>query len=383
MPATRSESLSETHASQAPEVIRVSSPASLLAAVPVVLKFQPSEPSFVVLGIVQPCSQVAVALRYDITDPGITDATARHAAAVLGAQGINTAVAVGYGTEALVTPLADALRATFTGAGITVTELLRACGGLYWSYVCADSQCCPPEGVKYDLEAHPVTRKHGQLILASRDALAATVAPVTGEPARQMRQAARAARRRAYRLATRVAARAGEGKAPRRALLAPKLKAVTDAISLYRSGGKLESHRDAAWLALALKDLAVRDDAWARMDPAHRKAHLRLWTDLTTMAQGDDAVAPAALLAFCAWQDGDGALGNVALDRALAQDPEYSMALLLRDALDAGAPPSMARLPMTPEEVAAAYSYSEENGEQDATADDSAASARVLTDTTA
>ena len=31
------------------------------------------------------------------------------------------------------------------------------------------------------------------------------------------------------------------------------------------------------------------------------------------------------------------------------------MALLLREALDSGAPPSMARLPTTPEEVAAAY----------------------------
>jgi hypothetical protein len=31
------------------------------------------------------------------------------------------------------------------------------------------------------------------------------------------------------------------------------------------------------------------------------------------------------------------------------------MALLLRDTIDAGAPPSLARLPMTPEEVAASY----------------------------
>jgi hypothetical protein len=35
------------------------------------------------------------------------------------------------------------------------------------------------------------------------------------------------------------------------------------------------------------------------------------------------------------------------------------MALLLREALDSGAPPSMARLPMTPEEVAAAYDAAE------------------------
>jgi hypothetical protein len=35
-------------------------------------------------------------------------------------------------------------------------------------------------------------------------------------------------------------------------------------------------------------------------------------------------------------------------------NPRYSMAVLLRQALDSGAPPSMARLPMAPEEVAAA-----------------------------
>jgi hypothetical protein len=34
-------------------------------------------------------------------------------------------------------------------------------------------------------------------------------------------------------------------------------------------------------------------------------------------------------------------------------------ALLLRGALDAGVPPSMARLPMTPEEVAAVYEEAE------------------------
>ena len=56
-----------------------------------------------------------------------------------------------------------------------------------------------------------------------------------------------------------------------------------------------------------------------------------------------------------AWQSGNGALANLALDRALADDPGYSMALLLRQAIDSGAPPSLARLPMTPEEVAASY----------------------------
>jgi hypothetical protein len=61
-----------------------------------------------------------------------------------------------------------------------------------------------------------------------------------------------------------------------------------------------------------------------------------------------------------AWQSGDGALANVALDRALADQPRYSMAHLLRQVITAGAPPSLARLPMTPEEVAASYDDAED-----------------------
>jgi hypothetical protein len=76
--------------------------------------------------------------------------------------------------------------------------------------------------------------------------------------------------------------------------------------------------------------------------------------------------APAALLAFTAWQCGDGALANIALERALAANPRYSMALLLRDILDAGVPPSQARLPMTPEEVADCYDQGDEPSAADA-----------------
>ena len=104
-----------------------------------------------------------------------------------------------------------------------------------------------------------------------------------------------------------------------------------------------------------LRQLPIRDDAWARMDPQHQAAHQRLWTDLIRRAQPGYVAAPASLLAFTAWQGGDGALANLALDRALADQPDYSMALLLRDILDAGTPPSAAVPPMTPEQVADSY----------------------------
>jgi hypothetical protein len=102
------------------------------------------------------------------------------------------------------------------------------------------------------------------------------------------------------------------------------------------------------------------------MDPEHADAHRRLWTDVTRRAQPGYVAAPASLLAFVAWQSGDGALANVALDRALADEPQYSMALLLRQVITAGTPPSLARLPMTPEEVAASYDEADDDlGEDD------------------
>jgi Domain of unknown function (DUF4192) len=156
--------------------------------------------------------------------------------------------------------------------------------------------------------------------------------------------------RRAEGMAARLVARAGPG-----ALTDHGLAAVRAAIQVYRNGGSITRSDRHAWLALALTSLRIRDDAWARMDPQHGEAHRHLWTDLVRRAQPGYVAAPASLLAFTAWQCGDGALANVALDRAVADDPGYSMAILLRDALAAGAPPSMAILPMTPEEVAASY----------------------------
>jgi hypothetical protein len=136
------------------------------------------------------------------------------------------------------------------------------------------------------------------------------------------------------------------------------LAAVRTAISTYRDGRSLTAAIGFAWLALALTRIRIRDDAWARMDPGHRRAHRRLWTDLVRRAQPGYAAAPASLLALTAWQGGDGALANLALDRVLADIPGYSMALLLRVALDAGAPPSLASPPMTPGQVATSYADS-------------------------
>ena len=104
-------------------------------------------------------------------------------------------------------------------------------------------------------------------------------------------------------------------------IAAEGLAAVGTMITRYRGGGRFTLDYEIARITVALRDLRVRDDAWARMDPAHADAHLRLWMDVVRRAQPGHVAAPAALLAFVAWQSGDGALANVALDRASPTSP--------------------------------------------------------------
>ena len=351
-------------------VVRAGSPAALLRLVPHLLGFVP-ETSLVVIGVTPPRDRIRVTLRYDLPDPPEADLVAdlaAHAVAVLRRQRLTAAVAVGYGPETLVTPVANELRDAAWQAGIDMHEYLRVTGGRYWSYTCGNEVCCPAEGVPFDAVPDPAEAEAlaivGDTVLASRAALAAGVAPLGGIARESMRQATRRAEQHIARLLAKVRKSARLGAA-RHMIVAEGLAAVGAMIARYRDGGRFATDDEIARISVALRDLRVRDDAWARMDPAHAAAHQRLWIDVVRRAQPRYVAAPAALLAFVAWQSGEGALANVALDRALADDSRYSMALLLRQVITAGAPPSLARLPMTPEEVAASYDDAEDHDDDD------------------
>jgi hypothetical protein len=209
--------------------------------------------------------------------------------------------------------------------------------------------------VPFDPGSHPVTAvmsAAGLPAYPDRAALARTLGPLTGDRATARDEAVQRACARTASLAEHAA---GRGGSPLRLVIGEGRRAVRDAIAHYRNGGAVTDADLLAWLVVSLAHLPVRDDAWARMEPEHRDAHLRLWTDLVRSAADPWVPAPAALLAFTAWQCGDGALASIAIDRALTCDPGYSMALLLREILDAGVPPSAARLPMSPEEVERSY----------------------------
>ena len=351
-----------------PVRVRAGSPEALLAIVPHLLGFVPRA-SLVVIGTEPPNHLIKVTLRYDLPDPpgaGVAADIAAHAVGVIKSQRLSALVAVGYGSPVLVDLVAGALGAVAGSAGIDVADILRVEDGRFWSYLCANDECCPAAGTPFDPGAQAAGAAAaamagtGHAVLADRAAVAARVAPLGGTAAESMRQATRRAERHVSQLLAKVRRSARLGAA-RRMIAADGVNAVGSMIATYRADGRYATDYQLAWITVALRDLRVRDDAWARMDPAHLDAHRRLWIDVTRRAQPGYVAAPASLLAFVAWQAGDGALANVALDRALADEPRYSMALLLRQVISAGAPPSLARLPMTPEEVAASYDEAEDD----------------------
>jgi hypothetical protein len=325
--------------------IKVTRPGDLLAVVPHLLGFVPAD-SLVVAGVGREGRRLGVVFRYDMPPMETMPRVAAHAASVLRDRDFPQAMLVGYGPGARVTPRMDIMRSGLAGAGIGLREALRVDEGRYWSYLCTDPACHPVEGTLLESE-HPDPAALDKMgpVRASREDLAATVAPLEGERQQQMRDAYKRARDAADEVWRSQGLRAVHQR---------NLDAVQEAVGTYRDGGTLSDDQH-AWLGRGLTDVRVRDDAWARMDPEHAGAHTRLWTDATRQAQPGYAAAPASLLAFTAAQQGQGALANIALDRAQADQPGYSMAALLGQALDAGVEPSKFVPPMTPEDVAAAY----------------------------
>jgi len=313
--------------------LRAATPDAVLAVIPHMLGFYPSR-SLVVLGLGEQ-NRVMVTFRYDLPEPSdyeLATDIAHHAEYVLTRERISAAMLIGYGPGELVLPVLAQTAARIGNQGIHLQEALRADAGRYWSLLCSDVSCCPPEGRSYDPGSHPAAAAMTDAGLTAhpdREALARTIQRPAGT-AGTIARATEEARLRLARLAG--GGEAAGDRDPKLQVIRAGRSQVQQAIRRYRAGDRIDSIAHLAWLAVLLSDIWVRDDAWARMTPAHRDEHCRLWTDVLRAAAVDFVPAPASLLAFTAWQAGNGALAAMAVDQALAADPAYSMARLLNNA---------------------------------------------------
>ena len=337
-----------------PMVLR--DPADILSLVPYLLGFHPAD-SVVVLGARD--RQMVFQARGDLAD---AVELAGHYAAVVGRQQVTSAIVIGYGEAAAVTPAVLAVAGRLGDSGILVRDVLRVTAGRYWSYLCQSLECCPPEGIGYDPTTSVVTAAavvDGHVALPSRAALEGRLAPLDPLTRAGMRAATERADRRLAALLDAAAAGAADRAAASRpgpsesgasraggpragmlqaeALRAAGAAAVRSAVARQRAGGQLDDD-EVAWLSVLLTHPSARDEAWAAVEVAP-KHHVALWAEVLRRAEPRVRAAPATLLGFAAWQAGDGIVAGMAVERALEADPRHVMARLLGDVIAGGVPP--------------------------------------------
>jgi hypothetical protein len=89
----------------------------------------------------------------------------------------------------------------------------------------------------------------------------------------------------------------------------------------------------------ALENLALRDYAITMHSSEQLLATVELWRTLLAQAPLRYRAPVACLLAATSYEAGEGGLARLALDEAMKDDPEYSLARLLTRAMEAGWPP--------------------------------------------
>ncbi|MBU7600314.1 DUF4192 domain-containing protein [Streptomyces sp. P38-E01] len=255
-------------------------------------------------------------------------------------------------------PLAEELRRALVARGMPVHESLFLSGGRYWTYLCQDGRCCPPEGRRLGpsgvSELAAATTYAGIRTRGSAQELTRRIAPLG--PPRACRQEG-ALREASARLLPDLVTEEGRARIRERTLrLAARLRRryLAASRSTLPVGPGLDDIQDdailadeeAAELLVGLQDRVTRDRAAEWMEGEEAEPALRLWRALCRRCVGTYAEygAPAlALAGWVAWSGGDEPSARVALEQALRLDPRYTFAHLLHSACNRGLDPEPLR----------------------------------------
>ena len=293
-----------------PTTLTARTPEDVLAAVPVVLGFEPRDSvAMLTFGGAE-----TFHARVDLPPPQEVDEAVRLLLEPALQHRVERVVFVLYADAGAATDtVVRRLRRAFTRAGIEVVELLRAHDGRWFA---PGRPGAPPDGVPYDVGVHRFRAQavvEGIVVHGSRAELEAVLA----SHGAAVDQVARALRR---------AAPSPPGE-------------IADLVDARLGAGRF-TDRELARVLLGLLEPRGRDAAWAAMSRDAAARHVRLWTDAVQRAPDELVAGPAAVLALAAWLSGHGALAWCAVDRCRASEPDNSLAGLVADVLTHAVPPS-------------------------------------------
>lgn len=343
-------------------VFRLGGPEELLAAIPFMWGFHP-EDSLVLIGLRRSLPRVngvpgarhprsCFGARTDLPDGGYradVEALAGYLTAELVGRGADLAIVVAYSDdEARAAEAVNALIRDVEDAGVDVHDALRADGKRWWSYRCTNTDCCPPDGTPYDLTANRITADavfSGRRVYANRDEIRALVAPRSDTREAMQRATEHAEDELTELWSDAIGSRADDAApdgfgAACELVVAAGSAAVRSVVARFLETPGPIADEDAATLSVYCGNLLIRDAAWLTMTRENASRQVELWQQVTGRALPPYDVPPAALLAFAAWLAGDPALARIAIERALAGDSDYSLALLTAETLRSGLAPS-------------------------------------------
>jgi hypothetical protein len=294
----------------APTRLTARGPEDLLALVPVVLGFVPTD-SVVMLTFAPGHGFHA---RVDLPPPEVPlDEWAGLLLAPARQHGVDRVAFVAYADDPLPAErVVRRLVRLFREAGVDVVEALRADGRRWWPVLPDGGP--PGAGAPYDVGSHPFAAHavvEGVVVHESRDHLAATLDPV------------------------------GHRLAPGRGIVvAPGPLWVWSTLARLASERAVADDGDAVRLLRAVHDdEAARDVAWMGVSRADAAAHVAVWTDLVRRAPDELLGDAAAVLAMVAWVAGHGALAWCAVDRCRSVEPHHTLATVVADLLSAAVSP--------------------------------------------
>jgi len=318
--------------------IKISTPGDMVTAVAQLLGYQPTN-SIVIISLKGNRRRFGVTLRYDLEaadhDPvGLVD----QMAARVRLDSAREVFVIVYGDDPPTLgadlpyrELADLLEAKWR---FPMRDMVYAAGGRWWSYLCDDRSCCPLEGTAIDPDSPAIATLaaerafSGQAMLADRSAVIESVAADEDPDADERSEAIETA------IVTGISVALDIRRRRVRELIGALVERFVDPRATIIDAEAVE-------LAALMWHVIVRDEVLVQgADEDRREALLRIFRQVVRRVPPPYDAPVCTMLSWFAYADGDGTIANIALDRALASDPEYSLANLIADGLFRQVPPS-------------------------------------------
>lgn len=308
----------------------VKTPHDLLAAVPFLIGYHPTD-SLVLISVKSDSLEMAMRIDFPKNPPeGSYQLLASH----LKRDNSEGALIVAYEpTDSLAGPevlhnVADAV----ASLDIPIRELMLVRNNHWRSLLCSDDKCCPPEGNQ--IEEFANSR------IAAEQVASGKVLPFSDSEGLTHSISATILAKDLNWSAQVVGFRVDPDVNNLNELQRDGAESILLLADFYSQNGFCKDYDLMARVLGRLSDIQVRDFALGCHTDQSINSYWAMWRDLLRIAPPKFVAPVACVFASIAYENGEGALAHRALDRAIEDDPEYSLARLLRRVFSSGWPPS-------------------------------------------